>query len=191
MTDKHPGGRPPKYTDPQDMQVLIDLYFLACKVNGIDSDGNVIKSELLKNLSEKELLIINDIDCVYPTVSGLAYLLGMTTRALVNYEGKEEFLPTVKRAKQRIEMSLEHRLAGNNVTGAIFNLKNNFGWKDKQETEIYGKDGGPIQTRSFTALERAARVDAILDVARDRGAGQLIDGELDTVTGTAEGSVLQ
>ena len=72
------------------------------------------------------------------TVSGLAYALNMSTEALRNYEDKDDFLVTVKRAKQRIEISLEERLAGNNVTGSIFNLKNNFKWKDKQETEHTG-----------------------------------------------------
>jgi len=35
------------------------------------------------------------------------------------------------------------------ITGlaAIFALKN-FGWKDKQETELSGKDGKPIETTS-------------------------------------------
>lgn len=132
MTDKHPGGRPPKYTDPKMMQDLIDLYFFACKVNKTESET------LLEGLSEKELLIINNIDCVVPTVSGLAYLLGLSTEGFRNYGEKDKFFVTVKRAKQRIEISLEQRLAGNNVTGAIFNLKNNFRWKDKQETEVSG-----------------------------------------------------
>ena len=129
---KNKGGRPPKYSKPEDMQVLIDLYFIACKVHQTEDMA------ILEGLTDEELLIINDIEDIIPTVSGLAYLLGMSTRALVNYEAKEEFLPTVKRAKQRIEISLEQRLAGNNVAGAIFNLKNNYGWKDKQEVEHSG-----------------------------------------------------
>ena len=32
-----------------------------------------------------------------------------------------------------IEAHLEKKLFGNNVTGLIFNLKNNFDWKDKTE----------------------------------------------------------
>ena len=31
-----------------------------------------------------------------------------------------------------------------NVAGCIFDLKNNFGYKDKVETEISGPGGGPI-----------------------------------------------
>ena len=123
-----PAGRPPKYETPEEMQRIIDLYFLACRVH---QTGDVA---LMSDCSEDDLLIINYIDDYVPTVSGLAYTLGMTTEALRNYEAKDQFLVTVKRAKQRIEKHLEQRLDGNNPTGTIFNLKNNFGWKDKSET---------------------------------------------------------
>lgn len=131
-------GRPPKYNSPEDMQRIVDLYFLACKVH---KTGDI---EMLTGLSMEELLIINDIDDVTPSISGLAYLLGMTTQALRNYECKENFLCTVKKAKQRVECSLEQRLAGHSVTGAIFSLKNNFEWKDKSEQDIT-TGGEPIK----------------------------------------------
>jgi len=73
-----------------------------------------------------------------PTIAGLAYALDLTRQSLINYEVKEEFLDTIKKAKMKVEISLEQRLAGNSVTGSIFNLKNNFGWKDKTETEHSG-----------------------------------------------------
>ena len=53
-------------------------------------------------------------------------------------------LPTLK---EKIDSLLATRLftlaAWNRVnpTIAIFGLKNNHGWKDKQEQEVYGKDG--------------------------------------------------
>jgi hypothetical protein len=43
-----------------------------------------------------------------------------------------------------VEMSLEQRLAGQAVTGSIFSLKNNFGWKDKSETDITS-GGEPVK----------------------------------------------
>ena len=100
-----PAGRPPKYKTPEEMQEVIDNYF--------------------ESLSDEEK----------PTISGLAYMLHMSTEALRNYEQKDEFLVTVKEAKQRVEMALEQHLFGTAVTGAIFNLKNNFGWKDKSEID--------------------------------------------------------
>ena len=125
-------GRPPLYEDPEDMRHLIDLYFLACKCHQKEDP------DLLEGLDTADLLIVNDIDDVIPTVSGLAYLLGMTTKGLRDYDKKDDFCSTVKKAKQRIEMTLEQRLGGHNVVGTIFNLKNNFGWKDKSELEQTG-----------------------------------------------------
>jgi len=122
-------GRPPKYSSPKEMQRIIDLYFLACRIQRTDDDS------LLEDLLEDDLAIIKNIEDVVPSISGLAYTLSMSTEAFRNYEQKGEFLATVKTAKQRVEMSLEQRLAGTAVTGSIFSLKNNFKWKDKTEVD--------------------------------------------------------
>lgn len=70
-----------------------------------------------------------------PTMSGLAYHLDLSRQGLLNYDGKDGFFDTIKRARNKVGVALEQRLYGNNVTGIIFNLKNNFDWKDKQEIE--------------------------------------------------------
>lgn len=72
------------------------------------------------------------------TMSGLAYHLEMSTESLRNYGERDLFSAVVRRAKQRVEIYLEQRLDGSSPTGAIFNLKNNFGWKDKTEQEHSG-----------------------------------------------------
>ena len=106
-------GRKPKFKTAEEMQEGVDLFFADCEANEY-----------------------------HPTVSGLAYSLGMSTEALRNYEAKDGFLATVKGAKQRVEMAIEQSLmSGRNATGAIFNLKNNFGWKDKSEQDITSSDG--------------------------------------------------
>ena len=76
-----------------------------------------------------------------PTVCGLALHLGFISRqSFFDYEGYgKEFSDTIKKAKARIEQALESHLYGNSVTGTIFNLKNNFGWHDKQELEHSGE----------------------------------------------------
>lgn len=113
----------PFYTKATDMQVLIDRYFDECREEG------------------RPL-----------TVTGLALALGFTSRqALINYgDGtrpgkatvaiKAEFIDTVKKAKARIEMDCEERLVSgkNNPAGLIFSLKNNYGWRDKQEIDVQG-----------------------------------------------------
>ena len=100
-------GRPPKFTSAEEMQKAIDAYFSSCLV------------------SEKPL-----------TISGLAYALDMSTESLRRYGEKDAFCATVKRAKQKVEIYLEERLDSAAPTGAIFNLKNNFGWKDKTEQDV-------------------------------------------------------
>lgn len=71
------------------------------------------------------------------TVSGLAYALGTNRQTLINYGEKEDFIDTIKAAKAKIEAYNEELLYSKDVptVGVIFNLKNNYNWKDKQEIE--------------------------------------------------------
>jgi hypothetical protein len=73
-----------------------------------------------------------------PTIPGLAYHLGFADKkSLIDYEGKQDFLFPVKRAKLKIEAFNAkelHREKGN-ITGVIFTLKN-LGWKDAQDIDL-------------------------------------------------------
>lgn len=110
-------GRPRMYETPEDMQKNIDLYFTDCQ----------------KRREENPL-------SAPPTLSGLSYHLGFEDReSFINYANYDEFSRTVKRAKLRIENILEEMLFMPSCTGTIFNLKNNFGWKDKHEHDINQK----------------------------------------------------
>lgn len=101
-------GRPLKYDSVEKMQEDIEKYFAEC-----DEKGKPY------------------------TVSGLAYALGTTRRTLLDYQEKDEYSHTIKKAKTKIELFNEEMLYSKDVstTGVIFNLKNNYGWKDKQEIE--------------------------------------------------------
>jgi hypothetical protein len=102
---KRKAGQPPIISNAEQMQTLIDEYFNMCD-------------------RKKEPY----------TMSGLAYHLGMDRRSLVNYSHRDEFFLTLKRARERVETYLEKALMEKDKpTGIIFNLKNNFGWVDKQE----------------------------------------------------------
>jgi len=70
-----------------------------------------------------------------PTITGLAYYLGFESRqSFYDYEAKEQFSYTIKRARLLIEANYEQALFSKNPTGPIFALKN-FGWRDKQEID--------------------------------------------------------
>ncbi len=100
-------GRPLKYGSAKEMQEKIDLYFSECD----KSKGPY-------------------------TVTGLALALDMSRQDLINYSSKDEFFDTIKRAKMKVEEYLEKRLINDSsCSGIIFNLKNNYGWKDKTEVD--------------------------------------------------------
>ena len=83
-------------------------------------------------------------------MSGLALALGVDRKTLLTYSKKDEFLPTIKEAKERVHQDVETRLMEKNATGAIFNLKNNFDWKDKSEVE--GEHKLIVETRRHNAI---------------------------------------
>lgn len=100
------------------------------------------------------------------TVTGLCLALNVTRQTLINYENRdrsfinmseeeiEEFVDTVKRAKLRIENYAEKQLfSARNPAGIIFNLKNNYGWKDIQEVNSnVNNTSNPLQELSTEEL---------------------------------------
>lgn len=94
---------------------------------------------LYDNVGDFDIIIENYFDSTKtPTLAGLAFALGMSRQALYKYENKDEFVNSIKRAKQRIEAIYEERLIYEpNQTGVIFALKN-YGWSDKRELEHSG-----------------------------------------------------
>ena len=98
-------GRPPKWSSPEELQKQIDKYFQECEAN------------------DEPL-----------TITGLAMALDTYRDVLMDYQEKDEFSNTIKKAKQKIENAYEKRLIKYGRSGDIFALKN-FNWTDKQEIE--------------------------------------------------------
>lgn len=77
------------------------------------------------------------------TISGLALYIGLSTETLRRYEkeyGDTEFADIIKRAKQTVEVyTAEATFDNKKFQGAKFNLQNNFGWTDKQDTNLSGE----------------------------------------------------
>jgi hypothetical protein len=71
------------------------------------------------------------------TVTGLALWLDTTRETLLDYEERDEFSDSIKRAKLTIQNYVEEYLfTGKNIAGAIFNLVNNYGWTNKSQTDV-------------------------------------------------------
>lgn len=100
-------GRPPKYTNVEDMEAKIVEYF-----------------EQSKNASGK----------YQPTIEGLTFHLGFSSRqSMIDYANKAEFMDVVNRAKLFIKSCYEKQLYGFAWAGAQFALRNigKEDWKDE------------------------------------------------------------
>jgi hypothetical protein len=131
-------ARPVKYRAANDIEAKAEDYFQSCWVDKVtettDKDGKVTMSTVTYQNRPY-------------TVTGLALHLGLTRKGLIDYQHKsKEFCNTITRAKQKVEMFYEESLvSAKSSHGVEFALKNNFGWVDKQEHELSGKDGAPIE----------------------------------------------
>lgn len=148
-----PGGRPLKFKTTKELQTKIDEYFKSCWeevwVEHTDQFGN--SKGWFQKLDRNGDPILR---LAKPySITGLALYLETSRETLINYQEKEGFFDTIKKAKDRCENYLEEGMLSGaiNPTASIFGLKN-FGWRDKQETEVSGPNGGPQEVQvSFVA----------------------------------------
>ena len=126
---KNPVGRPLKFKSVKLLELAIDNYFTKC-----DEEGRPY------------------------TISGLALALNTDRATLIRYENNEEFYNTIKKAKLKIQQQMEERsITGKfNPTFAIFSMKNNFGWQDKQEQDInvQGEVNNPMANLTTEELRK-------------------------------------
>lgn len=130
-------GRPLKFKTVDELREKIDEYFASCWTQKIDMFGNPLFVKDAKGKKTDQPILVQ----FKPyTITGLAVFLDTSRETLLNYESKGEFFDTIKKAKEKIYAYAEEFLySGKNPTGAIFNLKNNWGWQDKTEVDHTSK----------------------------------------------------
>lgn len=113
-------GRPPRFTDAEELGELVAGYFNG----GCNTRTVVIGHGATKRAIELPM----------PTITGLAIWLGFESRqSFYDNEKKPEFSYILKKAHVFIERDYEELLRTTpNATGIIFALKQ-FGWKDSHE----------------------------------------------------------
>lgn len=130
-------GRPVLYKTKEELQGIIDDYFDWCDNRTKTIYDNKTGAEVVINWPAPY------------TMSGLARRLGMSRETLVQYGHKEEFSDTITCAREKVQEDIEIRLMETrNEKGAIFNLTNNFGWKQKNETDLTSK-GEKLETNQI------------------------------------------
>ena len=122
-----PGGRPPKWESVEQLEELIEKYFEECanhKKQIVTKEGEIVEVP-----DPKPLLI-----------EGLVYHLNTNRQTLLDYQDKDQFSDTIKRAKKRIELDVVSRAmtGASHGTVSIFYMKNNMGYKDQQEVAHTG-----------------------------------------------------
>lgn len=138
----HAGWRPPKFKSDIELSEKIDNYFASITMsvprtkapNNPDMEcDDDFREPILNDLWEQ---IIDAIYIQIPSILWLCEYLDLHRTNLLDYEELDEFRHTIKKAKQRIEKyNAEQLYRKEQVTGIIFNLKNNFDWKDKSEVD--------------------------------------------------------
>ena len=131
-------GRPKKYTK-KSLREAIERYFrsISRTVPAKDDTGGTIRNDDGEDIRVVQFVIP-------PSITGLCLYLGIDRSTWQNYcDGEEhpEFRSVTALTRQRIEAYLEQELLTREkgVQGIIFNLQNNYGWKQKQELELGGK----------------------------------------------------
>ena len=133
-------GRPLKIKTPKDLERAVNKYFSSISalepvrdITGavrLDEDGDIIERRIYFSP---------------PDVLSLCLFLGIDERTWENYSSEEkhpEFHDITVRTKMRMEAYLREVLVTRekgSLQGVIFNLQNNYGWREKKEVEL-GKE---------------------------------------------------
>ena len=128
--NKNKGGRPLIFKTPEAMQKKIDEYFDYCD------------NRIQQVYHPKSNSVIEVVKPAPYTILGLCRVLGMERQSLLNYAEKDKFFDTIKAAKAKVGEDVETRSFEGAAAGAIFNLKNNFGYMDEQK--VVGDGDKPI-----------------------------------------------
>lgn len=156
-------GRPAKYETAQELGAAVEDYFrsvsyqkpviITTPTGEVGEDGNeVIVTRMLREGPDNTGRPVTVTEYLEPpSIASLCLFLGISRDTWAKYARRRGFREIVEHTRTRIEAYLVGRLESRHTQGVIFNLKNNFGWKDKQEV------GLDEDTRKAVSVERFLR----------------------------------
>lgn len=160
-------GRPKKYSLAA-FKRGVNKYFAAISrekalkekvcIGTDDAGKDIYRWEPVKNALGEDATVIEYFQ--RPSVSGLCGYLHMHRDTFNEYSRHEDYADICAAAKNEIEAYLCSQLgSGKGDSGIIFNLQNNFGWKQKQEVEL-GRDTRESMKHAATYHEKLAMLRA-------------------------------
>lgn len=145
--ERNLGGRPMKFKSVAELEKKCEDYFESCYENYTVkmADG---KKKMKNGKYRKKYKEVERQRLIRPlTITGLALALGTNRQTLLEYQGEvagreksdPRYADTIKKAKLICENFAEEYLySGRAPVGAIFNLKNNYNWKEETQVEHKG-----------------------------------------------------
>ncbi|MFT4396293.1 terminase small subunit [Gordonia lacunae] len=145
------GGRPLKFKSVAELQHKIDEYFGEC-------DAHIAERQVFKQKVNGDRHLATEryiTDPLPDGVNGPAYALSTSRAVLMVYESGEydekatdfgeagmRSSNAIKAAKDRVAANIEQRImnGGTPAAAGVFRLKNNNGWKDRQEVDRATRD---------------------------------------------------
>lgn len=168
-----PSGRKPKYTR-RTLRAAVDRYFrsISYTASVLNRDGKPVLND-----DGEEIKLLRY--AKPPCKSALCMFLGIERSTWQNYADAglhPELADICEEACARFEAYLEEELLTRqkSVQGIIFNLQNNYGWKQKQEVEL-GEDTRRQMAAGSVSLEEKLALIASEHAARAAAADE--DGE--------------
>ena len=163
-------GRPKKYTK-KTLEAAVEGYFasISRKVQAVDGSRRPLYNDAGEPIRVTEYVRP-------PTVSGLCLYLGIDRSTWQNYADRKlhpELAGIAAAAKMRMEAYLEEELLTRekNVQGLIFNLQNNYGWREKREVELGGETRQAVADSAKAQSMSIAEKMALLEEQREALAG--------------------
>jgi hypothetical protein len=154
--EKHAGGRPLKYKTEEELQAAIKAYFKEC------FDPEPVMRRFVRTEDKKKIIVEEPvIERTLPTMTGLGNRIGLSRLQLIQYGKKDEFYNAIREARDIVqEMWEKELLRSGQVTGILFNLKNNHGWKDESHVMADVTNVNDVLDR----LEKKANERRVIDV---------------------------
>jgi len=107
--------------------------------------------ERLREDKDREIIYINQL------FEKKTYCVQCFSEWANNFEKNEEISEAIKKVKEVLQSRVVTGMMKNklNPTGCIFHLKNNYGWKDKQDINLGGQKDNPLEIdfRNMTESE--------------------------------------
>jgi hypothetical protein len=161
-------GRPLLFKTPEILEGMIQSYFDSCfEDKWEEKEDRDELGELMGKVMVKTRVQVKPI-----SITGLAIALDTSRETLLNYQAKEQFFDTIKKAKDFIENYVEDgMLSGKiNVAAGIFNLINNWeAWSNR--TESHSK----VDITSFLSEEDKSKLDKLIPVKEPEAISEKIE----------------